>query len=294
MKYLQNISIYAIGIVFLLSAIGKAWNVLYFQSILHSYGFPYLDLIAPLIIIVELVVAFLFLVKWRVKTLSMCSIVMLLLFTAVYLYGYYKQGVSDCGCFGVITLQSTSPLFVFARNILLIILANIIYFTKDNETEKWTNARWVIFCVLVALLTFRIGLTFRPTIFLPSPKHPLEGKSVLETSLGKYIPHDKSTLLLCYGYECSHCMNTMENFLAVQRYGITDTIIAIATIRENAEIDSLRRKFHEYYPHIGTQEINIDSIPEITLFPTSLLIENDTIRQVLEGELPSPYFIKNE
>ena len=86
----------------------------------------------------------------------------------------------------------------------------------------------------------------------------------------------------------------MENFLATQRCGITDTIIAIAVVRKEAEIDSLRRKFYEYYPQIGRLEVNIDSIPEITLFPTSLLIENDTIRQVLEGELPNPHLIKNE
>lgn len=294
MKHLQNISIYTIGIVFLISALGKAWNVLYFQSIIHSYGFPYLDLIAPLIIIIELVLAFLFVVKWRVKTLSMCSIVILLFFTAVYSYGYYKQGISDCGCFGVITLQSTSPVFVYARNILLILLANIIYFTKEDTIEKWTNARWTIFCVLVALFSFRMGMTFHPTIFLPMPQHPLEGKSISETSLKEYVPQDKSALVLCYGYECSHCLNTMENFLATQRCGITDTIIAIAVVRKEAEIDSLRRKFYEYYPQIGRLEVNIDSIPEITLFPTSLLIENDTIRQVLEGELPNPHLIKNE
>ena len=294
MKHLQNISIYAIGIVFLLSSIGKAWNVVYFQSIIHSYGFPYLDLIAPLIIIVEFVLAFLFFVKWRVKTLSMCSIIILLFFTAVYMYGYYRQGISDCGCFGIITVQDTSPILVLVRNILLIILANIVYFTTEDTTGKWTNTRWGIFCVLVALFLFRIGMTFHPTLFLPAPQHPLEGKNISETSLKQYIPQGKSTLVLCYGYQCNHCLNTMENFLAVQRYGVTDTIIAIAAVRKEAELDSIKEKFHSYYPQIGNLEIDMESIPEITLFPTSLLIENDTIRQVLEGELPNPHLIKND
>jgi len=35
-----------------------------------------------------------------------------------------------------------------------------------------------------------------------------------------------------------------------------------------------------------------ESLPDITAFPTSLLVENDTIKQVMVGELPNPYFIE--
>jgi hypothetical protein len=260
--------------------------------LLNSYGFPYIDLLAPVIILLEVILAFLFFVHHRVKTISLCSIVLMLLFTAVYTFGLTLQGVTDCGCFGVLQLPEFPPYWVYIRNVFLLVLLNYLYFSVQNEIAEWSRRRWIVFCAYIGILMFVAGISFRPNAFLPVKEHPLTSQSISDTPLREHVPQTQSALVLCYGYQCSHCMNTMENVLAMQRYGIVDTVVAIAVVPEDMDVDSARMSFHRHYPQIGNNEIAAQSIPQITLFPTSLLIEQDTIRQVFVGELPNPFLIE--
>ena len=288
----QKIGACLIGVVFLLSGIGKALNVLLFQSLIHSYGLPYLDLVAPLVVATELLLAFLFLARERVKTISLWSIILLLVFTGVYTFGLTRQGITDCGCFGVLHVPDIPPVYVYARNILLLIVLNWLYFTAEDEPQPWSRARWIAFSGYMGLTLFCTGMTFRPAAFLPSRPHPLEGKAISETPLCEQVPQRESVMVLLYSYQCGHCMNTMENFLALQRYERVDTIIAVAVVPEDAEVDSLRQTLRQRYPELGTLEMQAGGIVQIQDFPTALLVENDTIRQVISGELPSPYSIE--
>lgn len=281
-----------IGVVFLLSGMGKALNVLLFQSLIHNYGLPYLDLAAPLVVAVELLLAFLFLARERVKTISLYSIILLLAFTGVYTFGLTRQGITDCGCFGVLHMPDIPPVYVYARNILLLVVLNWLYLTTEDEPKAWSRARWIAFSCYMGLTLFCTGMTFRPAAYLPSHPHPMEGKAIADTPLSNQLPQRESMMVLLYSYQCGHCMNTMENFLALQRYERVDTIVAIAVVPADAEVDSLRQTLRLRYPELGTREMSADAIAQIQDFPTALLVENDTIRQVISGELPSPYSIE--
>lgn len=291
MTRLQKIIALFIGAVFMLSAVGKALNVYLFQMLIHSYGLPYLDWLAPIIVLLELVLAFLFFVQYRVKYISLGSIVLLILFTAVYTFGYTRQGVTDCGCFGIIRLPDIPPFYVYLRNIILLALLNYLYFTTDEHTTPWTKRRSMVFSACLVITMFWTGVTFRPRAFTPKLEHPLTGKPVADTPLARFVPQSASVLLLCYSYQCAHCMNTMENFFAVQRYNRVDTIVAVALISEN-ETDTLQPRVLTLYPQLGNNTILATSLPQISNLPTSLLIEDDTIRQVFVGELVNPYFIE--
>jgi hypothetical protein len=48
------------------------------------------------------------------------------------------------------------------------------------------------------------------------------------------------------------------------------------------------------YPQVVGTELLKTDLPEIEQFPTSLLIEDDTIRQVWVGEMPNPYLIETK
>lgn len=291
MTRLQNIIIYIIGIVYLLSGLGKAMNVLYFQTLIHGYGIPYLDLLAPAVILVELVIAFLYFVRWRVKTISLCSIIILLVFTMIYTFGYTRQGITECGCFGVLSIPELPPIAVYLRNTFLLILSNYLYFTTEDESTVWTRRRWIVFCCYLCCGMFCTGMTYRPIAYLPDRTHPLEGKLISELSWSEILPEKKSMMVLFYSHQCSHCMNTLENFFALQRYERMDTIIAIA-VKTNAEEIPESQSFWDLYPKIGELEIEEEALQEIKEFPTSLLIVSDTIRQVFVGELPNPYLIE--
>ena len=293
MTRLQKIAVYLAGIVFLLSGIGKAMNVMLFQTLIHGYGFPYLDLLAPVIVWAELVLAFLLLVQERVKTVSLFCIGLLLLFTAVYTFGYTRQGITDCGCFGVIRLPDIAPVYVYIRNIVLLVLLNFIWLTAEDNKSTWTRRRWMVFGCYMGIALFLTGMTYRPKAYLPEKEHPLAGQLLANTPLADYVPNEGTACVLCYSYRCNHCMNTMENFFAMQRYGRVDTIVAVAVVPDNDEqLDSVRTAFRQFYPQIGGLEIGAATLPDITAFPTSLLVENDTIKQVMVGELPNPYFIE--
>ncbi len=291
MTRIQKIVSYIIGIIFMLSGIGKALNVFLFQSLIHSYGFAYLDLVAPVIVLVELILSFLFLSLERVKTLSIFGIALIILFTAVYTYGYTQIGITDCGCMGVIRIPDIHPVYVYSRNIILLVLLNYLYFASDNLPTKWSQTRHIVFFLYIVVSMFWAGMSFRPKAFIPQRKHCLENHDAKRTILRNYIPTDKSALVLCYSYECTHCMNTMENFFALQRYNLVDTIIAVAVVQDNTRNDSIVPLIRRYYPQLGEIEILSDSLPQITEFPTSLLIEHDTIKQVVVGEMPNPYLL---
>ena len=290
-KAVHIVSIF-LGAVLVVSGIGKALNVLAFQQLIHSYGLPYLDLIAPVIVLAELALGALLIARHRVKSLALLTGLLILLFTGVYTFGYTRQGITDCGCFGAAQPWELPVWAVYVRNILLIALANFLYFTATDESANWNKGRRIAIGVFVGLGIFLTGMTFRPAVFLPQKAHPLTGQAVTDTPIGAYVPHEGSVWVLCYSYSCTHCLNTMENYLAMQRYDRVDSIVAIAVVSSDQPTDSLRQHFSSLYPQVVGLEIAREQLPQIALFPTSLLIEQDTIRQVWVGEMPNPYVIE--
>ena len=292
MKRITHIVSIVLGAVLIASGIGKAMNVLAFQYLIHSYGLPYLDLLAPVIVLAELTLGGLLLARHRVKSLSLITGLLLLLFTGVYTFGYARQGITDCGCFGAAQPWELPVWAVYIRNIILIALANYLYFTATDETAKWEKGHRIAFGVFIGLGLFMTGMSYRPAAFLPQKAHPLTGKAVADTPIGDYVPHEGSVWVLCYSYSCTHCLNTMENYLAMQRYNRVDTIIAVAVVSSDQPTDSLCQHFSSIYPQVVGKEIAREQLPQIAHFPTSLLIEQDTIRQVWVGEMPNPYVIE--
>lgn len=290
-KIVLIVSIF-IGAVLVVSGVGKALNVLAFQQLIHSYGFPYLDLLAPIIVLAELTLGALLILRHRVKSLSLVTGLLILVFTGVYTFGYTRQGITDCGCFGAAQLWKLPVWAVYTRNILLIILANFLYFNTSDESAKWSKSHRIALGVFLGLGLFLTGMSFRPAAFLPQKPHPLVGQAVADTPFDKYVARDGSVWVLCYSYSCSHCLNTMENYLAMQRYNRVDAIQAIAVVSTDQSSDSLRQHFSSMYPQVVGTEIARERLSQIELFPTSLLIEQDTIRQVWEGEMPNPYLIE--
>ena len=292
MKKITHIVSIFLGAVLIVSGLGKALNVLAFQYLIHSYGLPYLDLFAPVIVLAELTFGALLIARHRVKSLSLMTGLLLLLFTGVYTFGYARLGITDCGCFGAAQPWELPVWAVYLRNIILIALANYLYFTSSDEANQWEKGHRIALGVFLGLGLFLTGMSYRPAAFLPQKAHPLTGKAVADTPIGAYVPHEGSIWVLCYSYNCTHCLNTMENYLAMQRYNRVDTIIAVAVVSSDQPTDSLRQHFSSIYPQVVGAEIAREQLPQIALYPTSLLIEQDTIRQVWVGEMPNPYVIE--
>ena len=143
MKRLHNIVSIVVGLVLMLSGIGKALNVIGFQQLIHSYGLLYLDLLAPVIVMVELVLGGLLVLRCRIRTTSLWTGLMIIVFTGVYTFGYTRVGITDCGYFGVAATGEWPAWAVYVRNIILLALLNYLFFFASDDRIEWTAAKRV-------------------------------------------------------------------------------------------------------------------------------------------------------
>ena len=83
MQNAKRISIVIVGTIFLLSGLGKIGNVLSFQYLIHSYGLGIANILAPFIILMEILLGTLLILDVSSKRISLVSIMVLLLLAAL-------------------------------------------------------------------------------------------------------------------------------------------------------------------------------------------------------------------
>lgn len=293
MKVLNKFLCLLSGGMFILSGIGKIGNVIYFQHIIVEYGLSYLNILAPVIILVEILIGVLLIFNLKTKIVSICATCLLLIFTGAFTYAWLANGITDCGCFGNYMPMPSSPLVTYIRNIVLLVLLGIVYFkgTDIQSVENWK--RITIYTIMFAA-TFVAGMTYKPFAFIEH-KHPFEHQPISQTDLKEYNQQsDSSSLIMFFSYSCPYCINSMENFKAWQSTGAVENTLAYVVVDStNINTDSLRMVFTQRYPSLEIHEINKNSVDFVEAFPTSFVIRNDTIKHVIIGELPSPYLFEN-
>ncbi|MCL2650716.1 MAG: DoxX family protein [Candidatus Azobacteroides sp.] len=282
-----------IGIVFIISGGGKVINTVAFRELIVQYGLGRLQLLSPGVAILEIAVGIALILRIKPKLMLFTSAAMLLVFTAVFTYGHFKTGITDCGCFGELKVMPENIAFVYARNTLLLILSLFAGFYCVYR-ERSTGAKVLILLVLLLPVFFLTGLTFRYPIshFRKNKPDTLLNKNVSETPLRQYIQTapDSTYFVFFYSYTCPHCINSIENFKDFQRSGVADSVASFVMVgSDTVETNRHRELFTADFGYFGSQEIMYDSIKSfIKGVPTALYIKNDTIKEVLKSELPSP------
>jgi len=288
-----------VGTLFLASGFGKAMNAGRFGNLIAQYGFPFLQNAAPVIILAEILTGICLVLFIRTKWMAAASAAMLVVFTGAYTYGYFVNHISDCGCFGSMNAGISGPWFTFGRNILLIIASVLIWLHAPTETSK--EALWKKILVMVALLPmiFLTGYTFRtPVAFWEGKmRHEWENMAVRNTPVVEHIDisPDSTYIILFMSYDCFHCWNSVANFRQVRESGIVDHTAAFMQTGDTTRMaaglqDAGRQQFiRTFGDDIVSAEIGYnDELREhITRWPTYVYVRNDTIRLVVEGELPS-------
>ncbi|MCM1142488.1 MAG: DoxX family protein [Muribaculum sp.] len=284
MKYFR----FMIAGIFLLSGIGKLFDVIGFQYLIATYGFPTFQILAPFIVIGEIVLGVLLLLDIKPKKTAILMVLLVLLFTGVYTYGYLKLGIRDCGCFGPLGLH-LHPIAVYVRNLTLVALGIYMYI-NGGEGVSWDDVplfKRIIAWTIILPTIFISGMTSRLLIAKPQP-HSFENKALKETDLNRFINVTHGRVLVSFmSYSCSHCLNSVENYVSYYQKGWVDTSFCYMMTGSMAVQDTLRHYWHEAFAGLSCQEIK-DSIGFIEVLPTTFFIEDDTIRDVITGELPSP------
>lgn len=290
---MKNISSIIAGLLFLLSGLGKIGNVIYFQNLIMEYGLSYLNILAPFIILAEILIGILLIFNIKTKIVSICAICLLLIFTGAFTYAWLANGITDCGCFGNYMPVPSSPLITYIRNIVLLVLLGIVYFrgTGIQSVENWKR---VTIYTIMFTATFVAGMTYKPFAFIEH-KHPFEQRPISQTNLKEYNQQVVgSSLIMFFSYSCPHCINSMENFKAWQSTETVENTLAYVVVDStNTNTDSLRMVFMQRYPSLEIHEVEKDRVDFVEAFPTSFVVRNDTIKHVIVGELLSPYLFGN-
>ena len=278
-----------IGAVFLFSAFTKLADIKYFTSLILQYEINIFVYAIPFMIIAEIFLGVEMFFNLNIKRNSLISVFLLSFFTLIYAYGYAVKDIEDCGCFGN-TLQM-SAVFVFIRNVILIILSILVY--KKTEKEKEDK-----FIKTVALIVLGFGIFFTGNYFrLPKnmsvlkPQEPeLLHKDITKTEFGEHynFDDDSTYMIFAFSYSCPHCLNSIEN---AKRYSDLEEIDKLIFFSAGSQESK-----EEFYNNFEIKNIpifeNRISSATVSSFPTTFIVRKDEIVFIYKGLLPS-HFVFN-
>ena len=285
------------GIVFLISSIGKSLAVYEFSQILTQYGFDFLRYIAPFIIVIEAVLGLLLFFCFRLKLTSLLALGFVVGVSAAYIYGHFVMNVEDCGCFGYFSFLNMSPLFTFIRNFVLICILLYVFFKSDNSGKTIGKNEIVsITCVLCAVC-FVTGYTYEKCENNLT-QYVTEGNyaniDVNNSIFGEFhtFSKDSTYLVFVFSYSCPHCYNSIENLKQYERLGVADKIIGLSYAPDSAAIEKFNNIFNPNFPIKTTKPARLFQLTN--QFPISYYVKDNTVKMEIRGILPCGYILKKE
>ncbi len=289
------LNVYAVitGLLFLISGAGKLVDTASFGDLIYQYGFGYLMILSPAVVIAEILIGISLVLLIRPRLYSLLAFIFLLIFTFSFAYAHFVHGINDCGCFGTLQHTEISPVLPFLRNIILMCMCSLIFLKYPaQKTETVTWKRWLAQTVMYPAI-FIAGFSFTTPFFLKmaAAKHPFQSQNISTTALAKYIitSPDSTYLIFCFSYTCPHCWNSIENLEQYKKTNAVNSVIVFAT-GENSDKLSFTDNFH---PDFHIADLPFNSMRELTnIFPTAFYIAHDSIKVVIQGELPSPVTFK--
>ncbi len=282
-----------VGIVFLVSGIGKSLAAREFSQILSQYGFEPLQYFAPVIIIIEIGLGLFLFFGIRQKLISLISVCFVGILSLGFLYGQLFANVSVCGCFGEFSALNTTPAFTYLRNVVLIGMLLYVFFKSDNSRKFTTDLNEIVImvCVLTAA-SFVIGYTFaEPNV---KTRYIEDNKPIEQSELGKMLnfSSDSTYFIFAFSYSCPHCFNSIENLKEYKRLGIADNVIGITFTMDEKLTHQFDSIFEPNFPIIN---IHPQKLFQLTnRFPTSYYVKGNRIKTEIHGVLPCGYLLQHE
>ena len=284
------------GVFFIISGVGKLLDVSAFSNLLYQYGLGYFKILAPLIIIIEILLGVLLVLLINPKQCALFSFALLLIFTMAFAYGHFYHGVNNCACFGTLQPANISPAFSFIRNFILLGLSLFVWLKYPDGKFEMSQWKKTLILSVLCISAFIAGLTFNtpsPTQTVSTPvKFNYLYKDVKTTILSKYVQTvpNKKYLFFCFSYGCPHCWNSIANLEQYKKMKAVDTIVAFA-VGANADKQFFYRHFN---PGFHINDISSNEMDKITdRYPTAFFIAHNTIKVFLQAELPSPVTFEN-
>lgn len=150
---------FALGLLFILSAILKIIEINRFCVQIYAYGVisqkEILPWVATITILIEISLGLLFLLSFPLRRITMTiTLLLLLTFTSLILYAWIFNNLKDCGCFGKIEM---GPLESIIKNIILIIISIACFLgvkpIEERSEQKKTYIKFYLPLVIIIILT---------------------------------------------------------------------------------------------------------------------------------------------
>lgn len=280
-----------VGVVFLVAAWGKMTDVAGFGELIIKYGLPFFSIFAPVIVAAEILCGLMLIFRLWPRATAVVTALMLMAFTAAFFYANHYNGVADCGCFG--NLGPSAPAWMtYGRNGVLLVMCLLVLLWERPERRDAVALRWTCVAVIMVVAAFFIGFSFKvPSNYSAKlvKQHPLIERTVAETGIDRYVSTspDSTYILYVFSYGCTSCIDGINNIkqyndreLCDRFYGLPVTEDPDNTMHKAFGID-----FDEVFVGDGLQGV-------VTQLPTILYIENNTIKYVIEGSVPSAFIFR--
>lgn len=292
-KPVLNIFSVITGIVLIISGIGKVVDTEGFSILIYQYGLGYLMILSPLIVLFEILLGLFLVLLINPKRYAMISAIMLIMFTISFAYAYFKNGVADCGCFGSVQHTNLPPIFSFIRNFILIAISIIIWIKHPRENIRIVPWKRSFIMVLMGISIFLAGFTFETPFFLwTKPEaNKFQNQHIKNTALSDYVStsSDSTFLIFCFSYTCPHCLNSIENMRQYQKSNTVDRVIALSIGQQKDRL-IFEKNFN---PDFAIKELSGYAMEKLTsAYPTAFYVEHDTVKVIIQSELPSPYLFR--
>jgi uncharacterized membrane protein YphA (DoxX/SURF4 family) len=283
-----------IGMLFIISGLGKVIDTSGFSNLISQYGLGYLMILSPVIVVFEILLGLFLLLLINPKFYAMISFWLLTIFTALFAFAHFKYGVNNCGCFGTLH-TNLSPTISFFRNFILMLMSLIVWINDYKligfDLVHPSNWKKYLIITVMCISIFTAGFTYKTPYFLRNKFkiHEFQGQNIKNTNLAKYIKTspDSTYLIFCFSYTCPHCWNSIEN---LRQYKITNTANIMALGALGTDEKNKDDFNNDFKPDFKIKDISINEMSKLTdLYPTAFYIEHDTIKIIIKSELPSPF-----
>jgi hypothetical protein len=290
-----RIKVYSVltGVIFLLSGVGKALSASGFSDLIIQYGFAPFHFLAPVIIIAEIFIGLFLLFQISNRKISLAGLIAIAVFTSIYLYGYLRYDIKDCGCFGSFSLFNLPPSGVFIRNGILLYLLFDIWRHGEPSYEKIHNWQKVIILIVISCVSFTAGYSSQNNFDFGSDDSQYQGKTIQETPLNEFVSlsNDSTYLIFVFSYTCSHCLNSIENLKQYETSGTVDKVYGLAWGDSIGE-KNLIENFHPGFSITSYHPMTLFKITN--RFPTAYYVKNNVVELVIHGELPCGYVLNKQ
>lgn len=215
-----------LGVVFLVSAVGKLLAIDDFELYVFSYGFLPLNvtyILVRLCIVFEAALGVMLLVGWWRRWINLAVLALLLLFSIFLCYAALTGRNDSCQCMG--RLAEMPPAVSLLKNAMLIVVTLLLMkFGRWLEDCRWPKARRLIVTLamtvglMVAVFTISV-----PDNWMFGDEEMLYDKELLQETVDERGLGEGHKLVAFVTPGCPYCMMSREKIGMIARRHNLDT-----------------------------------------------------------------------